>query len=468
MLVGLLSPAMGHEGGAGKWRNIPWPTGTTGMVVVSVLVFLFGPTDLTSASHHHICPIIMSSVKLMPYETAYFTSSAQEVRFRVEAEGCVNDTLVLPLSGLKVSNQTSAKVGFIPWYEFSFINCGNYVVEIGSKIVKLKHSSNMCLHKPIIVSTYVESMTLLGRQCSKARRKDEVQKGKTACRALTGLVDTNRPNAKPISGDADMLWDLFGKQKKFDKSDLLSNPSLTESGTDDARSLFDTPNLFLGGKQEPTEGKVLNVTNGYVSDTFNYNEFFPVEPPSLPSNSLDTDDFFENESFSKGRNYKENSVPIFIGIVAFTVSMCLRFCLCRGKSVVQRVTTVTVIRSRPTNSASAQDQQDLPPAYVDVVNENTYPSTPTDDTCTEPPPPAYADIEPEVLPPTYSEVEAQSISPSEAASQADQESAAQPSSPPPDPGPVHDDKDSRGSRGMLSKYRSQQKQYAFKVLDEEE
>lgn len=473
MPVGLPSPAMGHEGAAGDWRNTQRPTGATGVVVVSVLVFLFGSASLASGSHHHICPPFMSSVKLIPYETAYFTSSALEVRFRVEAEGCVNDTLVLPLSGLKVSNQTS-EVYYSPWYEFSFINCGNYVVEIGSKTVKLKHSSNMCLYKPITVSTLVESPTLLGRQCSKTRRrKDEVQKGKTACRALTEVVDTSRPNTKPTLGDADMLWDLLEKQKQFDMSDLLSNPSLTESGKDDGKSLFDTPGLFFGGEQEPTEGKVPNVTNGYISDalkpqSFNFNDFFPGAPPTLPSNNLNTDDFFENETFSKGRNYKENSIPIFIGIVAFTVSMCLRFCLCRGKSVVRRVTTVTVIRSRPANSDAAQDQQDLPPAYVDVVNENTDPGSPTDDTCTEPPPPAYADIAHEVLPPTYSEVEAQSIPPAEAASLANQESATQPSSPPPDPGLVHDDKDSGASRSMLSKYRSQQKQYAFKVLDEDE
>lgn len=462
--VGLPSPAMGHEGAAGGWRYTQRPTGATVMVLVSLSVFLFGSAGYASASHHHICPTDMNSIKLSTYQTAYITNPLGSVSLRVEVEGCVNVTRVFDLSDLKVSNQTS-QVKDLQWYEFTYINCGNYVVKIGSKVFKLRYSSHKCIHKPITLS--VGYRTRLGKKCPQIRRmRDEMQMGKAACRALSQAEEKIMSIFTKSRGDStDMgIWGLLKKDKPFDTSDLFSNPS-----QDDDKTLFNPPDLFINGQQEPIV--VPNVSREYTDllkpETFNFEDFFPVTSPPVPSNNLNTD-FFDNDTFSKGRSYKENSIPIFIGIVAFTVSMCLRFCLCHGKSVVRRVTTVTVIRSRPVDSSDVpQDQQDEPPAYVDVVNENNFPDSPTDDTCSELPPPAYADIAHEVLPPTYSEVEAQSISPAEA-SLTDLEGATQTSSPPPDPGPDPDDKGSETSKGVLSKYRSQKKQFAFKVLEEDE
>lgn len=421
---------------------------------MTALAFVCASAGLASASHHHICQTDVRTIMLTPSATAYFTTRSFFVKLKFEAVGCVNDTRVMYLPGLKVSNQTS-QVKKMRWYEFSYINCGKYVMKIGSKVVKLNHFSDKCKSQPITVS--VESPAVLGRKCSQAGEGKEVEKGNAACRALAGVADTvRRLFTKPAIANVDKVWGLG------DASAMLFDTSSLDNDKDDDKSLFDTQGFFYGEQQEPEESNGMS-----KSQTFKYEDFPPLELPTQPTNNLNEDNFFDNEKFPKRRNYKENAIPIFIGIVAFTVSMCLRLCLCRGKSVVRRVTTVTVIRSRtPNSSDAAQDQQDPPPAYVDVVNENMSPDSPSDDACVEPPPPAYADIAHEVQPPTYSEVEAQTMS-SGAASVADQETATQTSSPPPDPGSGSNDKNSEG-RGMLSKYISQQKQFAFKVLEEDE
>lgn len=446
---------MWREEDAEKSGGTQWPMG----VMVATLVLLSAPAGRALDSHH-ICPTYSNSIKLFPYETAFFGTNKIIVRVNMKAVGCGNDIQMLNLWDFTVSNETSWSEKNLKWYEFNFISCGNFVAKIGSKIVKFKLSQK-CINKPVTLIS--GSDVWFGRKCPRSARGREVEQSKAACKTLEGVPDTGRRLiTKPAQSDIKM-FDLLDNPKSFKISDLfLDNQQDTAAPAgdgNDGRSIYDR---FLGGQQEPKESK-----EDKSEDFLNW----PYKDilQATPAYNVDEFSHFDSDTgFSKVRNYKENAIPIFIGIVLLTVSMCLRFCLCRGKSVVRRVTTVTVIRSRPVGPDASQDHQDPPPSYIDVVSEATSPQSPANESSVEPPPPAYADIVDEVLPPTYSEVEAQSMPTSEEAPLADQEAEAHTTQPPSDPESAPDAKGSAPSKNMLSKYRSQQKQFAFKVLEEDE
>ena len=423
-------PAMRRVGGDKKWVGTLRPKGVMVVVVMAILVLL-SATAGQAYSLNHICPIHKHNVMLFPYETVYFGTNSLTMSVKMEGVGCVNDTQVFNLS-----NETFETVKYLKWYELNFINCENYVTKIGSEVVKFKHEiiSPHCIDKLVTLS--VGPDVQLGRDCKRSDNGRKTEQSKVEClRLLEGTVpDTSHsPINKPTQSSIEELFHLLDESKKYD--------SLTPVQLNPLNPVLDNNRLGLSFDSQFNLGE---------------SEMTPDTPPSYDIN------------FSKRWDYNENAIPIFIGIVAFTVSMCLRFCLCRGKSVVRRITTVTVIRSRPVgDSDEPQDQQDPPPSYVDVVNEAPSSENPADEGCTEPPPPAYADIVDEVQPPTYSEVEAQSVPASEEVPLADREAETH-TTQPPDPESAPDTKGSAPSKNLLSKYRSQQKQFAFKVLDEDD
>ncbi|XP_066957136.1 uncharacterized protein [Macrobrachium rosenbergii] len=121
-----------------------------------------------------------------------------------------------------------------------------------------------------------------------------------------------------------------------------------------------------------------------------------VDPFSTCENVDDLWQEIENwdDSNEERRTYSTYSTSfrgghvIFIpvGAIIFLLSVCLRFCLCRRRKLVQRVRTVTVVRRVPVASQdfvhvtepTSPDPTDLPPSYVDIENEV--------------PPPPYSDV----------------------------------------------------------------------------
>lgn len=443
---------MGREGDAKESIGTQRIMGVRMVVMVATSVLLSAQASTALYSQHNICALLSSSITLIPYETVFLGTNKLQTYVSLKADGCVNVTQKLSLWQNTVSNETSWP-GNLRWYEFT--NCENFVAKIGSEIVKFRPPviSSRCNNKPITLS--VEPSVVLGRICLMA----PPQLRRAACKILQPMPGTDRrqiTKTKPVGSSLEEMFhlDQGSKTKTLDPFRFA-----TTDNDNDAKSIYDTPGLYLD--DQPGSNKW-----GFDRD------ILQATPAPLPTYNVHGNYFDSSDSgFSKRRNYKENAIPIFIGIVLLTVSMCLRFCLCRGKSVVQRVTTVTVIRARPAGSSDApQDQQDPPPSYIDVVNETASPQNLTNECSIEPPPPAYADIVDENLPPTYSEVEAQSQSTtSEVVPLANQDAEEHTTQPPSDPEAVSDVKTSAPpSKNVLSKYRSQQKQFAFKMLEEDE
>ncbi|XP_063883543.1 uncharacterized protein LOC135112719 [Scylla paramamosain] len=484
---------MGGVGGAKKGMGTQRPMGVTVLVVVAATVMLMSaPAGQALSLHDHICRLSRRSIEIYPFDTVYLGTNALSVLVTMESAGCVNSTKWLFCQDFKASNETTISLLSFKWnwYELTFISCGKYIAKIGSKIVKFKRVvPPHCLSKSTTLR--VDSTVVLGRKCTGPERK--VRQSKAECKRLEQeggvqgnlsnldtfvnyfekeLSDPSKPiSRRPFSDDvpdpAEPAGNTFHKQRTFSMPKFSGNKDdPKESEANNSKTVFHDPlvinsETFLKGPEVDDNKAFIN----WPKDNDILQANFVTPPTYIPD-----DDFFLNDppGYTVHRKYKENAIPIFIGIVALTVSMCLRFCLCRGKSVVRRVTTVTVIRSRPVGSPDApQDQQDPPPSYVDVVNEVTTPESPSDEGSAEPPPPAYADIVDEVQPPTYSEVEAQSMPASEMLPLAEQEAGAQNTQPPPDSESVPDAKGLAATRSMLSKYRHQQKQFAFKVLEED-
>ncbi|KAG0710512.1 hypothetical protein GWK47_022654 [Chionoecetes opilio] len=432
------------------------------VVVVAAVLLLSAPAGRALPQHHYICPTEKNSIELLPYETAFIGTNNVEVSVRVAAAGCVSDKRVLNLTEFTVSNLTSLTKNNLKWYEFNFISCGSFVAKIGSEIVKFQQEnlSPKCTDKGITVS--LGSGVQWGRKCSRPWR--EPKESKAACKALQDLPGTTTPSLvlTPAPSTSKDLFELldYAKQHKYSPHAITDYGRAFGPSWDDSheKSIFDTPGFF-------------EFKNPVLDKSEPFPDYPQIDPRILqdkmvtpPPYDLDDTYFDNNTNYSKQRNYK-NAIPIFIGIVAFTISMCLRFCLCRGKTVVRRVTTVTVIRSRSPDLP--QDQQDPPPSYIDVVNEATSPQNTPGEGSAEPPPPAYADIVHEVQPPTYSEVEEQSIPSSDEVPLAEQEAEAHTTQPPDLEAAPHA-KGSAPSKNVLSKYKSQQKQFAFKVLEEDD
>lgn len=335
---------------------------------------------------------------------------------------------VSPLLHINVSDLTPTSVARLglnkePWYEINFIICDKILLRIGSRVTELVLSRDKSCH-PEYLELYIKGAKIL---CPSKMKYTEV---KSKC-----------PEVSTPSLDA-------------------TNSSSTPSPTENISDIFSSQN-----------DQILNFfDNGDVdSDIMNIQGLYDHHP-SLATITLPTINRMEDSYIYKGIEYQsrreESAIPIFIGVMAFTLSMCMRFCLCRGKNVVQRVTTVTVIRSRPAPEALEENQHDPaldpPPAYVDVVNETPTPQA------TQELPPAYSDIDP----PPYLEIATPDDKlPESTAGSERQDSSGQSSTDAPP-----DDEVSQESSGAvtssfaraLSKARTQQKQFSFKPLEEDD
>ena len=483
-------------GGAKREMGTQRPVGVTVLVVVAATVMLISaPSGQALSLPSSICPLGRSSVEIYPYDTVYLLTRAFFVRIKMESVGCVNSTQFLLTKDFKDPNKTAPSLSLgtfdWDWHEFTFISCGKYIAKIGHKIVTFQVAApSHCLSKGTALR--VGTNVVLGTKCSGPERKEK--QSKAECKKLDqegnlSRIDSyvnyfkkmSRNTSKPISrpsfadesDSAEPARNTFHNKRIFPTLKFSGNKHDLEESEANSETVFNEPEVDIS-EDIFKEIEMNNSDSIFKGSDVDDEESFinwPIESDILHLNPVtpttyNSDDLFSNDrpSYTVHGKYKENAIPIFIGIVALTVSMCLRFCLCRGKSVVRRVTTVTVIRSRSVGSPEAPlDQQDPPPSYVDVVNQDTSPESPIDEECVEPPPPAYADIIAEVQPPTYSEVEAQTMPTSEMLPLAEQEAGAQNTQPPPD----SDAKGLATTKSMLSKYRHQQKQFAFKVLEED-
>lgn len=482
-------PAMGGVRDVKRRMGTQRPIGVTVLVVVAAtMVLMFAPVGQTLGLLDNICRMKEKIVEIKPHETVYLGSRDWAMYMELESLGCVNASkfLYTPRANRTIISRLYSYN--LDWHEFTFISCGKYIVRIGSKVVEFKPEVNFSLHcLSKTTKLKVGRNVVLGRKCrgqksnfkqSKAECKKLKQKSGTMYVENSDVVVLNKSNEpdgntshrRPLFGPYLFGDDHDSKELKVDNSDTISS----EPEMDNSEGIFKQPEVDSSKAVfKDSEDPYVEAIRNWKTE-LNWQKDHKLLSPDTVTLPTYTDDFFLNDnpsSYNPGytvhRKYKENAIPIFIGIVALTVSMCLRFCLCRGKSVMRRVTTVTVIRSRPVGSPEApEDHQDPPPSYVDVVNQPTSPECPSGDGSAEPPPPAYADIVEEIQPPTYSEVEAQSLPASEMLPLAEQEAGEQNTRPPPDSEPNSDAKGLAATKSMLSKYR-QQKQFAFKTLEED-
>ncbi|KAK4295949.1 hypothetical protein Pmani_031523 [Petrolisthes manimaculis] len=431
-----------------------------------------------------------NKIKLRDTSSGYFRTYQKNVHIKMSAkytEECKQSDLeelphlTSPSIYVAVGDLTPASVNrdkSESWYDIGFFMCEKILIRIGSRVTELALSEDTkCKPESL-------EFVVLGAKLRCPTKTEEID-----LRSKCSEVVTLQPLIAPANATSTQHTDI----NVFKFLDTFNSAS----------SNF-TPDFNIPDSKEWFVDTSVNDNNTFGSD--DASSQWPYGPSHTAEdlwkvyrNNAGQDDTLSltnpvgDRDLYEGVNYhnrsEENAIPIFIGVMAFTLSMCMRFCLCRGKGVVQRVTTVTVIRSRtvPDTHQDEENQHDPtldpPPAYIDVVNE-ANPST--SQIPQEPPPPAYSDIEP---PPYYSELT--EVLEETAGVESSTEGQERQVSPHPKPIQVdaapQDEPNHRGISGTcittgavtaggsgsslsraLSKTRTQQKQFSFKPLEEEE
>lgn len=448
-------------------------TQLAGVVVLLLLQSVVCPT--AAMSDCSVKKIDGGKLKLKDSVSGYFRTNLKQVYIKVNARytaECKQSDFVRSSFVVSVSDLTPAHVAHNsdklgPWYEIGYVMCEKVLLRIGSGVTELALSAHTSCKPEYLEFAVVGAAKL---RCP-SKIEDEEQRSKCTEVAALMPLPTDKHFKPPTPADPYNI-DILGILDS-----LNSPPSTSPPFSPVLQNLFpdysvnDNNNTFNG--QDPISQWPYNPS---LSDENLY------DGSLTPTNPMRDRDLYEGVNYHS--RSEENAIPIFIGVMAFTLSMCMRFCLCRGKGVVQRVTTVTVIRSRtlPDTQQEEENQHDPaldpPPAYVDVVNET---SSSTSQVPQEPPPPAYSDIEP---PPYYSElseVTGESVG-VESATERHESQGSYPKvdaipqdnqNPHDMSGPSTTTAATGGGNGSslsraLSKTRTQQRQFSFKPLEEEE
>lgn len=457
------------------------------------LLFMAVSATAQLASVPQVCRIPDNSVTLTSPGTVFVRTEDETLRIVMKNPKCGSFVAQnVNLNEMVASNLTSGNGYQVsPWYELNLIsNSEEHLVKIGSRVIERfpkKNSQSACDMNEI--EFFFQRTSILGRSCKEMNHTLPIDISFFDIDLSSASVDDqppgeNRPHPSsfPI-GKNNSIIDALGVLNDLIAKYLRRPQSNSNFANDQLSSeRFGNPEdqNFVNWPDAPSVKYPSDDTHGHSTG-------LPTFPPSISEDS---------NSFDPGypyRNDREESViPIFIGVIAFVVSMCIRFCLCRRKRVV---TTVAVIRSIPSSELEASDAPtrhhehlDLPPAYADILNETSQDCPP--DSYMDLPP-AYDDIRDDTTPPPYSEIEAQSLPPSNRTTEAqpsttsgdiestgelgpEEETAAgdgntEPVSPAP-AGP--DPSATRGSssslaRVLTSQFRSLRTQFAFKPLQEE-
>ncbi|XP_071548685.1 uncharacterized protein [Panulirus ornatus] len=460
-----------------------------------LLKLLLVVSAVAELSLPEVCRIPYNTAVLNTSGTVFFHTNVKTLRIVMRNPKC--GSLVasnVNLDEIVARNLTSGEGDQVnPWYELNFIsNNEEHLVKIGSRTIERfeKEPSPLACDMNEI-KFFFERSTILGRSCMELNDTLPVDKPLNISLFGFNLVPASHNNQQPRPSDK-------GTHPFPFSNDQNDSTIIAFSGIEDTitgyRNYPKVNSDFVNDQPSWVKRFRNDDNQDYgswqdTSDTFSHSIFaIPTYPPPITEDSRSLDPSYGY------RNDRESVIPIFIGVIAFVVSMCIRFCLCRRKRVV---TTVTVIRSIPSPEVEAneapsrhQDHLDLPPAYADILNETSSAQDCPPDSYMDLPP-AYDDIRDESAPPPYSEIEAQSPDGSERATPYQPSTTLGDIATPGEPIPQEETADGDGNtepvgpcppgpdsaeagigsssltRVLTSQFRSLRTQFAFKPLQEE-